>query len=333
MRPHGRRGRRSVRQLHPEYNPRTPATTPTSRSPGLFTRSSTSGRKPRFCCSPAQCGRVDGSHVHGISSAARAPVEVARFHVMRSRGGYFAMPFSRSGPAPLPPLLQNSASVLRSPRTLASWVTVLLCAGAMVDLLAAGIGLYSWSLAEELAVRPAAAAEQDFDLADLMRVRVGAFQQLCFLATAGVFIAWFHRSRRNGQVFRPDAFSQSAGWAIGGWFVPLANFFLPYRTARETWDACADRGPDGSARVSGAPVIAWWLTFIGAKILERFADRDFRNAQTVEDYAGAYAFGAVTDLLHVVAAVFAILFVGKLTVMQRAKATGSRPLAPGAQAW
>ncbi|MFD3555945.1 DUF4328 domain-containing protein [Streptomyces goshikiensis] len=222
------------------------------------------------------------------------------------------------GPAPLP----HAIGVLRSPQRLATAVTVLLSAGAVVDLFSSGVSLYTWKLMTDYIADPAAVEPDSLDLSDSLTTHTGFVQSVLVLATAVVFIIWFHRVRCNGQVFRPDGFSRSAGWAIGAWFIPIANLFLPYRTARETWEASTPYAPDGSAhrQVSVAPVIAWWLVFTASEILDRIAAKQHVSAETPEAIRDASAFSSVADLTTVVAAVLAVVFVRKLTALQRAKA-------------
>lgn len=49
--------------------------------------------------------------------------------------------------------------------------------------------------------------------------------------------------------------SYSPGMAIGGWFIPFANFVLPPLTVRDAWKAV--RGPEGSAIV-----FVWWMFYL-----------------------------------------------------------------------
>ncbi|MCJ0875130.1 DUF4328 domain-containing protein [Streptomyces sp. AP-93] len=207
-------------------------------------------------------------------------------------------------------------------------MTALLSVGAAVDLFTSGVSLYTWNLMRDFVGAPTPAdpgdpaRSEDLGFADSLAGGAALVRGPLYLATAVVFVIWFHRVRCNGQVFRPDGFSQSAGWAIGGWFVPLANFFLPYRTARETWNASTQYAADGSYRqVSGAPVVAWWVVFAASWALAWVASWKYRTAETTAAAGGADLFSAVADLTGVVAAVLAVAFVRKLTAMQHVKAT------------
>jgi hypothetical protein len=49
------------------------------------------------------------------------------------------------------------------------------------------------------------------------------------LAAIVLVITWFYRARKNLDAFPGAGPTMSAGWAIGGWFVPLANLVIPGR--------------------------------------------------------------------------------------------------------
>ncbi|MFZ3493178.1 DUF4328 domain-containing protein [Streptomyces sp. 5.8] len=222
-------------------------------------------------------------------------------------------------PSPFPP--SRPAQVLRSPQATATAVIVLLSVGAVFTLLSAWGKLYRWQQIEEVLADPQSIIHGEIVSHDILINLVGLAESLTMLATIAVFIVWFHRVRCNAEVFRPDGFSQSAGWAIGGWFVPIANLFFPYRTARETWNASTQNAPDGSFRsVSGAPVVAWWLACVAAWLLNGLGSYEYRQAVGGEAVRDASALAVVADLVIVLAAVLAVLFVRKLTALQAVKA-------------
>jgi hypothetical protein len=50
------------------------------------------------------------------------------------------------------------------------------------------------------------------------------------LVPAGVLVlVWMWRSAKNLEAFPRLYGDLGAGWAIGGWFIPIANLFFPYR--------------------------------------------------------------------------------------------------------
>ncbi|MGZ9930806.1 DUF4328 domain-containing protein [Streptomyces sp. NC-S4] len=224
------------------------------------------------------------------------------------------MSFNTPGPPP-------PGGVLRSPQGLATAVTVLLCVTGGVNLLSAGINVFTMSLMSDLDADPGRVSASMTDLSDILAGLAGVLQLAMYLATAVVFLVWFHRVRVNGEVFRATEFTQGRSWAIGWWFVPIAHLFKPFVIARQIWRASTQLGPDGSpVRVSTAPLTAWWTVWVVASIVGRFSGRLYTDAETFGEQAAAAAVGIGSDLLMVAAAVLAVLFVRGLTALQNTMA-------------
>ncbi|MEU3076513.1 DUF4328 domain-containing protein [Streptomyces laurentii] len=150
---------------------------------------------------------------------------------------------------------------------------------------------------------------------------------LVFLATVVVFVVWFHRVRQNAEVFAPDGHGRGAGWAIGGWFVPIACFWIPRVTAVDIWrasrpDPSAGDGP-GELRLLNF----WWGFWIASRLTLWTSERLAMRADTLDDLLTATWWELAGTVLDATAAVLAILFVRRLTSMQDAKANGMIPAA------
>ncbi|MFG2867564.1 DUF4328 domain-containing protein [Streptomyces sp. NPDC048338] len=221
--------------------------------------------------------------------------------------------------APLP------TAALRSLRGPAAVATVLLVLAGVVNLASAGIGVSAWSMANDLVVDPTAVSEAALDRSDALTVNVGNFQQMALLVTGIGFLVWFHRARVNGEVFQPGGFTQTRGWAIGSWFIPLVHLLLPFRICLQIWMASAPLGPGATPRrVSTALPTAWWALWAGSGVLYAVADQMFKRAEEPEAWRNSLTVGILADALMAASAVLAILFVRKLTAMQYAR-TSSGP--------
>lgn len=87
---------------------------------------------------------------------------------------------------------------------------------------------------------------QEIDQADSLYGASGIVQLVATLATAAVFVIWFHRTRVNAEVFAPEYHAKKRAWAIWGWFVPVVNLWFPRRIATDSSQAkapliCANR--------------------------------------------------------------------------------------------
>ncbi|MFD4278893.1 DUF4328 domain-containing protein [Streptomyces cyaneofuscatus] len=223
----------------------------------------------------------------------------------------------------------------RSPVGLSWAVTALLGTVIATDLVAIVSGLHLRS------------AWQSFAAADYAAVQLGRVQSAArlhdtltdvqsavFLVTGILFILWFHRSRRNAEVFDPSVQKMGPGWAVGGWFVPVANLWFPYRVADGIWTGSAPIGPEGGrTAVPRAPLNFWWALWIATLLTDRITAYVQDTSMEPEQQAHALALVAAADALEIAAAVLAILFVRALTRMQVERAVQPpvpAPPVPGA---
>ncbi|MGV9604074.1 DUF4328 domain-containing protein [Streptomyces sp. NPDC003631] len=203
----------------------------------------------------------------------------------------------------------------RPPGDLATALTVLFSLTIAVDLLLAAAYVYVRQLLGSGSV-----AYDDLTRADGLQALSDALQTLLLVPTAVVFIIWFFRIRKNADFFAPDACEMKSGWAIGAWFIPIGNLWLPRKIAGEVWNASTDwdSEPRGTSQTS---MNVWWVLFVASSLLQRFSGAEYSDgasATELKHAAGTMIFFCVLDAM---AAVFAILFVRKLTRMQFDKAT------------
>ncbi|WP_328905434.1 DUF4328 domain-containing protein [Streptomyces sp. NBC_00234] len=231
-----------------------------------------------------------------------------------------APPHGLMAPAPVP--MSEARHQLRSPEGLAKAVVILLGVVIVTDVLALAAGLNVRSLlgaaiADDFERYDEAAANR----ADWLYVGSGSLQVTALLATAVVFIIWFRRVRLNAEVFDASAQPMKPGWAVGGWFVPIAALWLPRRIAGGIWTASAQTNPDGSWRtVSLTPVNLWWGVWVFSLLFGRYASRRYDQAELPQEIMDAAGLVLLADALDIVAAVLAILFVRSLTRMQGERA-------------
>ncbi|CAL9333752.1 DUF4328 domain-containing protein [Streptomyces sp. enrichment culture] len=218
--------------------------------------------------------------------------------------------------------------VLRSPVGLAHAVTALLAFVIVADVLGFGAAAYMRSVMGDVASGgPGDVDMGAVDRADWAVVATSGMYMLGLLGTATLFIIWFHRVRHNAEVFAPDVQRRTPGWAIGGWFVPFANLFVPRGIAKDVLRASQPDPYASEVRHQGL-LNAWWGVWIASNIFDRFATNRYDEAsdpQAVHDAAGWLMTGSVLDI---VSAVLALLFVRRLTAAQNDKAMAGR-MPPG----
>ena len=64
---------------------------------------------------------------------------------------------------------------------------------------------------------------------------IGLGQLAVFLVTAVYWLVWLHRSYANLSAVGVRKTRFTAGWAVGYWFVPIANLWRPYQVMKDLW--------------------------------------------------------------------------------------------------
>jgi len=166
-----------------------------------------------------------------------------------------------------------------------------------------------------------------FGRGDLGTVRLLAKISVGLIVTAGVatlaaavtFLAWFHRA--YGNALATGSRSQwSRGWAIGAWFVPVLNVFLPAQLAAEILDHAESLTGRGSRR---ALVVVWWLCWVGGNVINWFGTWILGGQPVRMPPGGRLELASENVVLHVIVGVLtiasllcAIALVRRVTALQ-----------------
>jgi uncharacterized membrane protein len=138
------------------------------------------------------------------------------------------------------------------------------------------------------------------------------------------FICWLYRVRANLDAV-PEDFRWSAGWAIGGWFVPIASMFIPLAIVGEVDRASARRA--GRPRRIGV-FVGWVVSWTAYTVVDNVTGVMFR-LRIADRGAPHILWVSIAGVLGAVAAGFAILLVRRITVNQETL-IANRPTRPSA---
>ena len=167
---------------------------------------------------------------------------------------------------------------------------------------------------------------------DYDKVRAWSAVLIVLLLLAGAcFIVWLYRLRADVDTFAPNPGGLGRGWAIGGWFIPLANAVLPFLVVRDVirGTTAADvPATAGAPPVAGAAPSAgrtrrgiyavaglWWglwiLGGVGARLVNVPSDASLSQLQ--------HAFGQMQlwTVFEGLAAVLAVVVIEILTRADR----------------
>jgi predicted nucleic acid-binding Zn ribbon protein len=172
---------------------------------------------------------------------------------------------------------------------LGAWTEGLVWLATALTVALVALGALQRAAWKALATAPRCCNEDELD--ELSRAETAyttGFGLFWLLVVAGfvVLVVWTYRAYR--QAAAPDADLRfGRGWAIGAWFVPLANLVLVPMLLFDLWRLVSDR-PErprgrGWRRGRGNPLVLLWLaTWSVGTVLSGEGDADLDDA-TVAD--------------------------------------------------
>jgi hypothetical protein len=170
---------------------------------------------------------------------------------------------------------------------------------------------------------------------------IGAASSLAGLGAGITWLIWQHHATANLWARGFPGLKITPGWAVGWWFIPFANFVMPYLAVREL-----DRrsSADGAERRDHGVVGWWWAAYLLATVGlavayiavfvsqgQRFIDALEAERPTIDltlAMRQVTAWGIVGGVCTAVAAALAILVVRRITRHQADVMLGPLPPRP-----
>jgi hypothetical protein len=206
--------------------------------------------------------------------------------------------------------------IFRSARTRANLTVALLTAITLVYVLTAFHHASGFDLVRRADLGTLSAREAtDFD--EVTQILATAYL-LAFLASAVAFLAWLSRSVDNVPPLTGSVPRSTPRWSIGWWFVPIANFAMPYLVVRDL--LVRMRGADGGPVWI---VLAWWAAWLGTT-LASLVVASLRGPNTLDELNTWFSVNLAADLAGGTAAVLAIVVVRGIQSLADERATHPR---------
>lgn len=147
------------------------------------------------------------------------------------------------------------------------------------------------------------------------------------IATVIAFLMWLHRAYANlpalgstKQELSPGH-AATPGAAVAGWFIPVANLVLGYRSVRHLWLESqaqpATTLPDGTLVERSTPLVGyWWTAYMAHAIVSLIVMFSVRPVRSFGDWKLLTQQLVLPQTLDVVAAVLCIQVVQQITRRQ-----------------
>lgn len=162
---------------------------------------------------------------------------------------------------------------------------------------------------------------------DDLNSKVGLLGLALYLASAVAFVAWLSRVVENLPPLTGHTPRRSPREAVGWWFVPFANWWVPYQIVADAVRRL--RSNDGDRSVS--LLAPWWAMWLVGIITGSVVGR--LPTETIEALRAMFIVAVISDGATAVAGILLVLIVRAVERRSdaRARALG---LGPGAQpAW
>ncbi len=160
-------------------------------------------------------------------------------------------------------------------------------------------------------------AEGEADTNDERQLMIYGASILVYLMTAIVFMRWTYLASRNARSLVDEKLEYSPGWAVGWFFVPIANLWKPYQVMIELFKASHPDYIENWSEAPSTPEISrWWTVWIFAFVIGRVSSRMSMRAETTEQLLGSSQVLLVCDVISVALGIAAIMLVSKLQSWQ-----------------
>jgi hypothetical protein len=220
------------------------------------------------------------------------------------------------------PASTTGADRFKSARTIATVLVIAFCLVVLVDAIAAFIDMERIDLVSRI-ISGENYTLEEADASDNAFATVGIVQLIAFIVAAIVFLIWIYRASKNLRALGIQNQKYSPGWAIGWFFIPFANWVLPFLVTKEIWKASDPKAMDAESwrSTSVSPIVpAWWVLYvvssIGGNIVARIA---LGGGETAGDLLNESWAWLIADAIEIPAAVLAILVVWGITSRQDEK--------------
>ena len=198
-----------------------------------------------------------------------------------------------------PPAVAPVGRVFRDPGKLTWWLQSLLIGIIVLEAVPIAFQL--------IQLRIGSAAEAG----DLLITILDVGWLIVYIAAIVMFCVWTYRANANIHALGAANLRFSPGWAVGWYFVPIANLWKPYQVMNEIWRA--SKNPSGWQDEASSSIVGWWWFWWIVSSVQISVETSPQQ-ETLE--TAISPFGLISVALDLIAAVFAFRVVKQVGLLQ-----------------
>lgn len=135
-----------------------------------------------------------------------------------------------------------------------------------------------------------------------------------------VFMVWIYRTSANAAALRPDTERITSGWAVGWFFIPLANLWMPFKALNQVWHSSSPRPQDLNAPFPGI-MSAFTAALIVDQLINRVAGRMIARAEDMDAYRTALQVGNFAGVIDLISIAITYMLAKQICAAQVASAS------------
>jgi hypothetical protein len=137
---------------------------------------------------------------------------------------------------------------------------------------------------------------------------VGGANGLLMIATFFVFGRWIVVAHRNLPALGAQYLEFRPGWAVGWFFIPIANLWKPFQAMRSLWRSShSAHRPDIQDSTWILPT--WWTLWLISSFLGNITWRLQMSAKGTQDFITLTSYSLVEGVVHTVLCIVASILV------------------------
>jgi hypothetical protein len=214
--------------------------------------------------------------------------------------------------------VEVSAPAFAAAHVRASWTVAILAVHVVVGVVAVVMFLVAITEVSGLRSRPPIPGEFQRLKEHIESILAVVYFFHALPIAAIPWLLWQHRAHRNLKALGVTSPRYTPGWAVGGWFIPVASVFMPYLTMRELRHGSDPGMIERDIRnAKGTPLLrSWWALWLGS-IIPLFVAGVMGAYGDITGLIAQAAWGVVYALLLSAAAILAIMLVRQIQANQQ----------------
>jgi len=180
----------------------------------------------------------------------------------------------------------------RDPTVLTWWLTALLMIAIVIGSAALISSLIQYGFIGEAQSGAFQTREQFMSAAtanDFRQRSLARGFSLVIIIREIVFFCWIYRANFNARQLGAKDMEITPGWAVGWFFIPFANLWVPFEAMSEIWNASAI--PLAWRQQRTPPLVAvWWCIWLAVSFEGVFLTFIGRESRTLDDLRGVTVF-------------------------------------------